>query len=221
LPEDVKNYLNPLKWISGENHLPYNEPLPPAPPSGFVTKTGVVYGDFQEGEGSTPKWGQMLSVHLRGWYKVTPTSKPVFFLDTHHGADKGTPNGRLVHHGGGQFIRGLEEAFHTMKKGGLRRVVVPKDLGYEVREFQEPLPLWSARRDALLAGLDRMGADGQFIFDVELFEITNNEVEEWPIDIPIENKDAVQERREYLASQQQKVAELGKMGYVDERTIWY
>lgn len=45
-------------------------------------------------------------------------------------------------------IKGMEEGVHTMREGGKRRIIIPKDLGYTVQGLG-PYPAGPRNRDTL------------------------------------------------------------------------
>jgi FKBP-type peptidyl-prolyl cis-trans isomerase len=88
-----------------------------------TTPSGLQYVDVKEGTGASPKTGQTAVVHYTGWLtdgKKFDSSK-----------DRGQPFQFAV--GRGQVIKGWDEGVATMKVGGVRKLVIPPDLGYGAR----------------------------------------------------------------------------------------
>lgn len=85
-----------------------------------TTESGLQYHDSNEGEGSTPTVGQMVTVHYTGW--LTDGQK----FDS--SKDRNQPFSFRL--GRGEVIKGWDEGVSTMKKGGVRVLVLPPDLGY-------------------------------------------------------------------------------------------
>ena len=138
------------------------------PTKGFQSKSGLKYFDVREGDGPTPRYGQLISFAYATYYKASPESK-IEKLD-----DSG--NFPFVHkHGNGRIIRGVDEALHTMRPGGQRRIIVPKNLGYT--DFGlGPLPSLPKRRKRLGDILDYVDRDlGQLIFDLQLIMVKDDE----------------------------------------------
>jgi len=157
---------------------------PPAPKNGFITKSGVIFSDFEQGTGPTPRWGQFVSAFVEGYMKTDRESAPVQYFSSQ--AELKGKYGRgemLMHHGNGRTIRGLEEAIHTMRAGGRRRVIVPANnpiLSYfatDERAFM-PAPFNFMQRYRYERLLSQMQPDGQFIFDVKLVKIFDNEADQ-------------------------------------------
>mmetsp|Transcript_19824 Transcript_19824/g.45623 ORF Transcript_19824/g.45623 Transcript_19824/m.45623 type:complete len:121 (-) Transcript_19824:396-758(-) len=80
----------------------------------------------------------------------------------------------LFIHGGGQTIKGLEEAVHSMKKGGKRRVVIPQELGYNVPGLG-PIPPENSKRKKLLSQEELENKSSNIILDIELVDIRKND----------------------------------------------
>ena len=88
-----------------------------------TTPSGLQYVDIKEGTGASPQTGQTAVVHYTGWLtdgKKFDSSK-----------DRGQPFQFAV--GRGQVIKGWDEGVATMKVGGVRKLVIPPDLGYGAR----------------------------------------------------------------------------------------
>jgi FKBP-type peptidyl-prolyl cis-trans isomerase len=146
---------------------------PPTPNKGFQTKTGLKYFDFVEGTaGKSPKYGQLVSFHYIGYYRETPQSKLDVFDSTFSPSSK---QSFLHKHGNGRVIRGIDEGLHTMKVGGKRRVIIPKNIGYE-RFGMGPVPTDPSDRRKLGKLLDLLEVDkGELIFDLELVLVADDE----------------------------------------------
>jgi len=145
------------------------------PRNGFRTKSGIKYYDIREGQGGTPKWGQVCIVHYEGYCRSTPDAPLVLFDDTY---SRNMPY--LVKHGNGRLIKGFEEGLHTMKLGGYRRMVIPLSLGY-TRAALGPFPPNSLRRKILYRELKKAEASdpqGELVFDVELLSVYDDEADQ-------------------------------------------
>lgn len=89
-------------------------------PDAITTDSGLKYVVEKEGEGDTPKAGDMVKVHYTG--KLLDGTK----FDS--SVDRGTPIDFPV--GQGRVIKGWDEALLSMKKGEKRVLIIPADLGY-------------------------------------------------------------------------------------------
>lgn len=170
--------------ISRANAATSSEKNPlPTPNRGFQTKSGLKYFDFVEGkEGISPKYGQLVSFHYTGYYRATPESR----LDLFDATFSPTSKQSFLHkHGNGRVIRGIDEALHTMRVGGKRRVIIPKNIGYE-RFGMGPVPTEPSDRRKLGKLLDLLEVDkGELIFDLELVLVADDENDQgkdriWP-----------------------------------------
>uniref|UniRef100_A0A7S1XIC3 peptidylprolyl isomerase n=1 Tax=Erythrolobus australicus TaxID=1077150 RepID=A0A7S1XIC3_9RHOD len=75
-----------------------------------------------------------------------------------------------MRHGNGFQLQGLEETLHTMKEGGVRRVIIPPHMGF-VSSDVGPVPEWARDRKKLNEALKQ---SGEFVvMDVELVEVKN------------------------------------------------
>ena len=87
------------------------------------TASGLEYEDVKVGTGASPSTGQTAVVHYTGWLldgKKFDSSK-----------DRGQPFTFAV--GRGQVIKGWDEGVATMKVGGVRKLIIPPELGYGAR----------------------------------------------------------------------------------------
>ncbi len=85
-----------------------------------VTDSGLKYYDLAEGQGVTPKKGQMVKVHYTGWLEDGTKFDSTL--------DWGQPQVFPV--GDGMVIPGWDEGIATMKVGGKRQLVIPAELAF-------------------------------------------------------------------------------------------
>ena len=93
-----------------------------------TTASGLRYRDLREGDGPTPKAGDMVMVHYTGWL----TDGTQF--------DSSRAEGRVPFRfplGQGKVIAGWDEGVATMRVGGHRKLVIPGELGYGDRGYVE------------------------------------------------------------------------------------
>ncbi len=109
-----------------------------------TTKTGLQYVDIKVGEGTLPKLGDTVVVHYTGWLEDgTKFDSSV---------DRGEPFSFPI--GMGRVILGWDEGVSTMRVGGVRKLIIPPDLGYGARGAGGVIP-----------------PNATLIFEVELLEI--------------------------------------------------
>ncbi|HEY7529217.1 MAG TPA: FKBP-type peptidyl-prolyl cis-trans isomerase [Gemmatimonadota bacterium] len=109
-----------------------------------TTPSGLKYRDLQAGSGDEAGNGQVAVVHYTGWL-VDGTK-----FDSSH--DRNQPFEFPV--GGNRVIKGWDEGVAGMKEGGVRRLVIPPDLGYGSQGAGAVIP-----------------PDATLIFEVELLEV--------------------------------------------------
>lgn len=104
---------------------------------------GLQIEDIKIGTGAQPVQGDKISVHYTGW--LTNGTK----FDS--SKDRNSPFEFTL--GAGQVIKGWDQGFAGMKEGGIRKLIIPPELGYGDRAVG-PIP-----------------ANSTLIFEVELLKI--------------------------------------------------
>jgi peptidylprolyl isomerase len=89
----------------------------------ITTASKLQYVDVKEGTGPSPKAGQTVKVHYTG------TLKDGKKFDS--SKDRNEPFTFVI--GMGQVIKGWDEGVMSMKVGGVRKLVIPPELGYGAR----------------------------------------------------------------------------------------
>jgi hypothetical protein len=85
----------------------------------------------------------------------------------------------ITKHGNGRIIPGLDEGLHTMKVGGLRRIIIPPKLGF-VQMGLGPLPEFPWNRwklNGLLADMVTQQG-GNLVYDVRLERVIDDEADQ-------------------------------------------
>ena len=131
---------------------------------GVRTRSGLRFVDFREGSGPTPKFGQLLRFH---YVAYAPDSDKNTLNSFDSSYDRRAAY--LVKHGNGFTCQGIEEALHTMRVGGRRRVVMPAVLGFTADKG--PLPPDSGSRSKLY---NAVLAGKSLVFDLELVSIMDD-----------------------------------------------
>ena len=110
------------------------------------TPSGLRYVDFAPGSGAPPRFGQLVRFHYVG-YIASEDGESLEAYDSSY--ERNTPY--FTKHGNGLTCEGLEEALHTMRPGGRRRVLLPPSLGYSRGSASDkgPLPVKATLRDRL------------------------------------------------------------------------
>jgi FKBP-type peptidyl-prolyl cis-trans isomerase FkpA len=92
-----------------------------------TTSSGLQYEDVVTGTGAEAAAGRTVEVHYTGWLYVDGKAGAKFDSSK----DRNEPFRFPL--GGGRVIRGWDEGVQGMKLGGIRRLVIPPDLGYGAR----------------------------------------------------------------------------------------
>jgi len=106
-------------------------------------QSGLSYIDVKTGEGVGVLAGRSVAVHYTGWL-VDGTK-----FDSSH--DRGEPFGFTV--GAGRVIPGWDQGLVGMQPGGVRKLIIPPQLGYGSR------------------GSGDIPPDATLVFEVELLEV--------------------------------------------------
>ena len=88
------------------------------------------------GSGAPPRFGQLVRFHYVG-YIASEDGESLEAYDSSY--ERNTPY--FTKHGNGLTCEGLEEALHTMRPGGRRRVLLPPSLGYSRGSASDKGPL--------------------------------------------------------------------------------
>jgi peptidylprolyl isomerase len=132
----------PSTQTTAMNNKPSPKPSTTTPNkkmSEITTPSGLKYVDVKVGEGATPKAGQNIKVKYAGT------------LENGQKFDSGTFDFNV---GQGEVIKGWDEGLLTMKVGGMRKLIIPPDLGYGARGAGNVIP-----------------PNATLLFDVELLKI--------------------------------------------------
>lgn len=98
-------------------------PLEPSPSSSHITPSGLGVEDLTVGSGAIAEPGMRVRLHYVG----TLEDGSVFDSSRQRGAPFEAQLGQ------GQLIKGFEEGIAGMRVGGLRRLIIPPELGYGER----------------------------------------------------------------------------------------
>ncbi|WOL11634.1 peptidyl-prolyl cis-trans isomerase FKBP19, chloroplastic [Canna indica] len=139
------------------------------------TQSGLQYKDLRVGDGPTPKSGDMVVVDWDGYtigyygriFEARNKTKGGSFV----GDDKDFFKFRV---GSRQVIPAFEEAIVGMAPGGVRRIIVPPELGYPDNDFNKlgPKPTTFSGQRALDFVLRNQGLiDKTLLFDIELLKV--------------------------------------------------
>lgn len=138
----------------------------------YKTGSGLKYIEMEEGNtsGPSPRYGQLAIIKYDAYFKLPNKEKKEKFDSS---------DSYVIKHGNGRMIPGLDEGLHTMKKGGVRRLIIPPKLGY-IDSGLGPLPDNPFARFKLNRLLDEMVAQqgGQLVYDVKLLNFFDDEADQ-------------------------------------------
>jgi len=132
----------------------------------YSTKSGLKIIEFHKGSEQKPEWGNFLIINYVMYRNIS--GKLEKLNDTYNNK---VPF--LFIHGGGQVIKGLEEAVHSMGKGGKRRVIISAENGYSGPGLG-PIPAENSNRKKIYADSPLESKENFLIFDIELLDIKKN-----------------------------------------------
>nr|XP_010929699.1 peptidyl-prolyl cis-trans isomerase FKBP19, chloroplastic [Elaeis guineensis] len=142
------------------------------------TQSGLQYKDLRVGDGPAPKMGETVVVdwdgYTIGYYGRIFEARNKAKGGSFEGDDKNFFKFKL---GSGQVIPAFEEAIVGMALGGIRRIIVPPELGYPDNDFNKlgPRPTTFSGQRALDFVLRNQGLiDKTLLFDIELLKIVQN-----------------------------------------------
>jgi hypothetical protein len=141
------------------------------------TDSGLRYVDLEEGgtkggygSDETPRYGQLCTISFTAYMKLPNSKEKQKFAAT---------TDFVIKHGNGKMIPGLDEGIHTMKRGGLRRLIIPPKLGF-IASGLGPIPEMPWQRWRLNSLLENMIAQrgGNLIYDVRLERFFDDEADQ-------------------------------------------
>ncbi|KAK9841771.1 hypothetical protein WJX81_001978 [Elliptochloris bilobata] len=167
---EVKGY-EPMSALKGKDYGKERQRY-----SDYVrTPSGLQYQDLRPGEGPAPKPGSTVTVDWDG-YTIGYYGRPFEARNKAKGGSFVGDNKDFFRFRLGErsVIPAFEEAVQTMKVGGIRRIIVPVELGYPNNDMNAlgPRPLTFSGQRALDFVLRNQGLiDKTLLFDIELINV--------------------------------------------------
>jgi hypothetical protein len=147
------------------------------PPDGeqpFVTlASGVKVKDFKSGTGDTTvQPGSKVQILCSG--RLLNLNGVIFYNTKNNNPDGFGVIPLSIDLGKNLAVPGLEEGLIGMKKGGIRRIIVPQELAYNNNAYPnlEPIPTSANDQRALDSVVKNPRRDGTILFDVQLERFT-------------------------------------------------
>lgn len=159
----VAETVKPQEFVAVGTQAP-----PPDGESPFVTlPNGVKIKDFRIGSGDGAV-GQDSRVNIQCSGRLLNLNGVVFYNTKNNNPDGFGAIPLTIDIGKGQALPGLESGLIGMKKGGIRRMIVPQELAYNKFPGLEPKPMNSNDQRALDSVAKNSRRDGSILFDVQL-----------------------------------------------------
>lgn len=170
LADAVANY-EPMEALKGKDYGKSRTVYPDF----TLTPSGLQFKDLREGTGETPKPGDTLVVDWSG-YTIGYYGRPFEARNKPKGGSFTGDDKDFLRFvlGQQQVIPAFEEAVSSMKVGGIRRIVVPVELGYPGNNYrkQGPKPTTFSGERALGFVLENQGMiDKTLLFDIDLIRV--------------------------------------------------
>ncbi|CAJ1932053.1 unnamed protein product [Cylindrotheca closterium] len=134
----------------------------------FVTlENGIKIKDFREGTGDAAV-GKNSKVSIQCSGRLLNLNGVVFYNTKNNNPDGFGALPLELSLGKGEAVPGLEAGLIGMKKGGIRRIIVPQDLAYNKFPDLEPKPMNTNDQRALDSVVKNSRRDGAILFDVQV-----------------------------------------------------
>lgn len=142
---------------------------PPDGQSSFVElSNGVKYKDFKVGAGDDAVQGNSQSVMIQCTGRLLNLNGVIFYSTKNNNPDGFGAVPLSLNLGRGETIPGLESGLVGMKKGGIRRLIIPADLAYSKFPTLEPKPMNSNDQRALDSVVKNPRRDATIMLDVQV-----------------------------------------------------
>ena len=128
---------------------------------------GVKVKDFRPGSGDeTVKANSQVQIQASG--RLLNLNGVVFYNTKNNNPDGFGAIPLVINLGKGEAIPGLEAGIVGMRKGGIRRIIIPADLAYSKFPDLEPRPMNANDQRALDSVVKNPRRDASILFDVSV-----------------------------------------------------
>lgn len=156
-------YATPQEFANVGTQAP-----PPAGENAFIElSNGVKIKDFKTGTGDEVKPNSQ-SVMIQCTGRLLNLNGVIFYSTKANNPDGFGPIPLTVNLGKGEVIPGLESGLVGMKKGGIRRLIIPADMAYSKFPELEPKPVNANDQRALDSVVKNTRRDATIMFDVQV-----------------------------------------------------
>jgi FKBP-type peptidyl-prolyl cis-trans isomerase len=155
----------PKEFLDVGTQAPAPEGEPP-----FVELTnGVKVKDVRPGNGQTVTADSQVMIQASG--RLLNLNGVIFYNTKNNNPDGFGAIPLSINLGKGEVLPGLESGIIGMKKGGIRRIIIPADLAYSKFPNLEPKPMNSNDQRALDSVVKNPRRDATILFDVSVERI--------------------------------------------------
>jgi len=141
-------------------------PAPDGEPQFVELANGVKVKDFMSGSGDTVNADSQVQIQASG--RLLNLNGVIFYNTRNNHPDLLGAIPLTINLGKGEALPGLESGLIGMKKGGIRRILVPADLAYSGFPNLEPKPTNSNDQRALDSVVKNPNRDATILFDVSV-----------------------------------------------------
>jgi hypothetical protein len=142
------------------------------PPDGeaafVVLDNGVKVKDFRVGTGDDTVKGDSQSVMIQCTGRLLNLNGVIYYSTKNNNPDGFGAIPLAINLGKGEVIPGLEAGLVGMKKGGIRRLIIPADLAYSKFPDLEPKPVNANDQRALDSVVKNTRRDATIMLDVQV-----------------------------------------------------
>lgn len=129
---------------------------------------GVKIKDFKVGSGDASVGPNSSRVDIKCSGRLLNLNGVIFYNTKNNNPDGFGAIPLTIDLGKGQAVPGLEAGLIGMKRGGVRRIIVPQELAYNKFPDLEPKPMNDNDQRALDSVVKNARRDGTILFDVQL-----------------------------------------------------
>lgn len=141
-------------------------PAPDGEPQFVELANGVKVKDFRSGSGDTVNADSQVQIQASG--RLLNLNGVIFYNTKNNNPDGFGAIPLTINLGKGEALPGLESGLIGMRKGGIRRILVPADLAYSGFPNLEPKPTNSNDQRALDSVVKNPNRDATILFDVSV-----------------------------------------------------
>ena len=141
-------------------------PAPEGEPQFVELANGVKVKEFRSGSGDTVKADSQVMIQASG--RLLNLNGVIFYNTKNNNPDGFGAVPLTINLGKGEALPGLESGLIGMRKGGIRRIIIPADLAYSKFPDLEPKPMNSNDQRALDSVVKNPRRDATILFDVSI-----------------------------------------------------